>query len=61
MTVSELLQGIVRWISIHVGDRSWKSTPVLIVLRKMSLKGHSHFCDCADLDTSFSHFEKRLP
>ena len=25
------------------------------------LKGHSQFCDCADLDTSFSHFEKSLP
>ena len=25
------------------------------------LKGHSHLCDCADLDTSFSHFEKSLP
>ena len=26
-----------------------------------SLKGHSHLCDCAELDTSFSHFEKILP
>ena len=26
-----------------------------------SLKGHSHLCGCADLDTSFSHFEKSLP
>ena len=25
------------------------------------LKGHSHLCDSADLDTSFSHFEKSLP
>ena len=25
------------------------------------LKGHSQLCDCADLDTSFSHFEKSLP
>ena len=24
-------------------------------------KGHSQLCDCAGLDTSFSHFEKRLP
>ena len=24
------------------------------------LKGHSQLCDCADLDTSFSHFEKSL-
>ena len=23
--------------------------------------GHSQLCDCADLDTSFSHFEKSLP
>ena len=27
----------------------------------MHLKGHSQLCDCADLDTSFSHFEKSLP
>ena len=27
----------------------------------MRLKGHSQLCDCADLDTSFSHFEKSLP
>ena len=26
-----------------------------------TLKGHSQLCDCADLDTSFSHFEKSLP
>ena len=26
-----------------------------------SLKRHSQLCDCADLDTSFSHFEKSLP
>ena len=25
------------------------------------LKGHSQFCGCTDLDTSFSHFEKSLP
>ena len=25
------------------------------------LKGHSQLCGCADLDTSFSHFEKSLP
>ena len=25
------------------------------------LKGQSQLCDCADLDTSFSHFEKSLP
>ena len=25
------------------------------------LKGHRHLFDCADLDTSFSHFEKSLP
>ena len=25
------------------------------------LKGHSQLCDCADLDTGFSHFEKSLP
>ena len=25
------------------------------------LKGHGQLCDCADLDTSFSHFEKSLP
>ena len=25
------------------------------------LKGHSQLCDCADLDTSFPHFEKSLP
>ena len=25
------------------------------------LKGHSQLCDCADLDTNFSHFEKSLP
>ena len=25
------------------------------------LKEHSQLCDCADLDTSFSHFEKSLP
>ena len=25
------------------------------------LKGHSQRCDCTDLDTSFSHFEKSLP
>ena len=25
------------------------------------LKGHSQLCDCADLDASFSHFEKHLP
>ena len=25
-----------------------------------SLKGHSHLCGCADLDTGFSHFEKSL-
>ena len=24
------------------------------------LKGHSQLCDCADLDTSFSHFEKKV-
>ena len=24
------------------------------------LKGHSQLCDCVDLDTSFSHFEKSL-
>ena len=23
--------------------------------------GHSQLCDCADLDTSFSHFDKSLP
>ena len=27
----------------------------------MRLKGHSQLCDCVDLDTSFSHFEKSLP
>ena len=29
----------------------------------MTLKGTQSalFCDCADLDTSFSHFEKSLP
>ena len=27
----------------------------------VALKGHSQLCDCADLDTSFSHFEKSLP
>ena len=26
-----------------------------------TLKGHSQLCDCTDLDTSFSHFEKSLP
>ena len=26
-----------------------------------TLKGHSQLCDCADLDSSFSHFEKSLP
>ena len=25
------------------------------------LKGHSQLCDCADLDTGFSHFGKSLP
>ena len=25
------------------------------------LKGHRQLCDCAGLDTSFSHFEKSLP
>ena len=25
------------------------------------LEGHSQFCDWADLDTSYSHFEKSLP
>ena len=30
-------------------------------LGKVTLKGHSQLCDCADLDTSFSHFEKSLP
>ena len=25
------------------------------------LKGHNQLCNCADLDTSFSHFEKSLP
>ena len=25
------------------------------------LKGHSQLCDCADLDSSFSRFEKRSP
>ena len=28
---------------------------------KTSLKGHSQLCDYADLDTSFSHFQKSLP
>ena len=27
----------------------------------LNLKGHSQLCDCADLDTSFSHFEQSLP
>ena len=27
----------------------------------MYLKGHSQLCDCADLETSRSHFEKGLP
>ena len=27
----------------------------------VKLKGHSQLCDCTDLDTSFSHFEKSLP
>ena len=31
------------------------------VLYNILLKGHSQFCDCADLDTSSSHFEKSLP
>ena len=26
-----------------------------------ALKEHSQFCHCADLDTSYSHFEKSLP
>ena len=30
-------------------------------LINLSLKGHSQLCDCADLDTSFSQFEKSLP
>ena len=30
-------------------------------MRPSSLKGHSQLCACADLDTSFSHFEKSLP
>ena len=30
-------------------------------LRSSYIKGHIQLCDCADLDTSFSHFEKSLP
>ena len=32
-----------------------------LVFSCTTLKGHSHLCDCADLDASFSHFEKSLP
>ena len=31
------------------------------MLYNVMLKGHSHLCDHADLDTSFVSFEKRLP
>ena len=31
------------------------------ILFNLLLKGHNHLCDCADLDTSFSHIEKSLP
>ena len=30
-------------------------------IKVIFLKTHSQLCDCADLDTSFSHFEKSLP
>ena len=30
-------------------------------MKRHLLKGHSQLCDCAGLDTSFSHFEKSLP
>ena len=30
-------------------------------LTLLLLKEHSQLCDCADLDTSFSHFEKSSP
>ena len=36
--------------------------PVFFILDQLcSLKGHNQLCGCADLDTSFSHFEKSLP
>ena len=33
----------------------------MITAGKNELKGRSQLCDCADLDTSFPHFEKSLP
>ena len=33
----------------------------ILLFTHCGLKGHSHLCDGADLDTSFSHFEKSLP
>ena len=34
----------------------------MLLVSSMHLeKGHSHLCDCADLDTGYSHFEKILP
>ena len=33
----------------------------MVIYMGIYLKGHSQLCDCADLDTSFSHFKKSLP
>ena len=49
----------------RLGIAMLKFNGVTYLQRRLSassgLKGHSQLCDCADLDSSFSHFEKRLP
>ena len=53
--------GMLSWVREKSVDILKKSQGKLKLVYSADLKGHSHLCDCADLDTSFSHFEKSLP
>jgi len=46
---------------LRIKSTLWSKLKWFKVAFLLALKGHSQLCACADLDTSFFHFEKRLP
>ena len=50
-------------MQVKISPHRNKNCPILSYFGpvEITLKGHSRLCDCADLDASFSNFEKSLP
>ena len=52
------MNDFTRTLAINISSNT---LDLIFFYTRTDIKGHSQLCDCADLDTSFSQFEKSLP